>query len=124
MIDSPSPCNYDLINSQINPVTTPENKNHKVHTTKILLDSVASSLIVRKVVLEEHHRILKDKMNKWLIMAWTFNTIFVTEVNLKHLELNHYAGIYAKCNLTNKLLNYDLILGRDILHKLGIIFNF
>ena len=26
--------------------------------------------------------------------------------------------------MTNKLLNYDLILGRDILHKLEIIFNF
>ena len=25
--------------------------------------------------------------------------------------------------MTNKLLNYDLILGRDILHELGIIFN-
>ena len=31
---------------------------------------------------------------------------------------------YAKYQLTNKLLNYDLILGRDILHGLGIIFNF
>ena len=26
--------------------------------------------------------------------------------------------------MVNKLSNYNLILGRDILHKLGIIFNF
>ena len=26
--------------------------------------------------------------------------------------------------MTDKLFNYDLILGRDILHELGIIFNF
>ena len=57
-------------------------------------------------------------------MAGTFNTAFATEVILKLLELNHSAKIYAKCHLTDELLNYDLILGRDILHKLRIIFNF
>ena len=38
--------------------------------------------------------------------------------------MNHSANIYLKCHLINKLLNYDLNLGRDILHELGIIFNF
>ena len=78
--------------------------------------------IIRKDVLYE--RPLKDKKIKWLTMAVTFNTTFVTEIILKLSELNHSADVYAKCHLTNKLLNYDLILGRDILHKLGIIFNF
>ena len=40
------------------------------------------------------------------------------------MELNHFAEIYAKCHLMEKFLNCDLILGRDILHKLGTIFNF
>ena len=53
-------------------------------------------------------------------MAGTFNTTFVTESKLKLLKLNYSAEIYAKCHLTNKLLNYDLILGRDILHELGL----
>ena len=57
-------------------------------------------------------------------MAGTFNTTFVIEMILNFPELNHSAEIYAKCHLTNKLLNYNLILGRHILHKLGIIFNF
>ena len=56
--------------------------------------------------------------------ALTFNTTFVNEIIFKLPELNHSAERYAKCHLTNKLLNYDLILGRDILHVLGIIFNF
>ena len=56
-------------------------------------------------------------------MAGTFNTTFVTEIILKLLVVNHPAEIFAKCHLTDKLLNYNLILGRDILHKLGIIFN-
>ena len=57
-------------------------------------------------------------------MAGTFNTTFVREIILKLPELDHSAEIYAKCHLTDKLLNYDLFLGRDIQHKLGIIFNF
>ena len=57
-------------------------------------------------------------------MAGIFNTSFVTEIILKLPELNHSAEIYAKSHLTNKLLNYNLNLGRDKLHKLGIISNF
>ena len=56
-------------------------------------------------------------------MAGTFNTTFVTEIIFKLPELNHSAETYAKCHLTDKLLNYDLILGRYIPHELGIIFN-
>ena len=57
-------------------------------------------------------------------MAGTFNTIFVTKIILKLSELNHSVEIYAKCHLTDKLLNYDLIVGRDILHELETIFKF
>ena len=32
--------------------------------------------------------------------------------------------IYTKCHLTDNLLYYYLILRRDVLHELGIIFNF
>ena len=96
-----------------------KNKNSKVRTIKILLDSGASASIVRKDVLHVRHKILKDKKNKWSTMAG----IFVTNIILKLPELNHSAEISAKCHLTEKLLNYDLILGRDILHDLGIIFN-
>ena len=57
-------------------------------------------------------------------MAGTCNTNFVTKIISKLPELNHSAEIHAKCHLTDKFLNYDLILGRDILHGLRIIFNF
>ena len=81
-------------------------------------------MIVHKDVLYERHKILKVKKNKWSTIAETVNTTFVTEIILKLSELNRSAKIYAKCHLTDELLNYNLILGRDILHKLGIIFNF
>ena len=99
-------------------------RNSKVNTINILLNSNASSSIVRKDVLYEHHKNLKDKKNIWSTMAGTFNTTLVTKTILKLPESNHSPEIYAKCHLTNKLSNYDLILGRDILHELGIIFNF
>ena len=57
-------------------------------------------------------------------MARTFNATFVTEIIIRLPELNHSAEINAKCHLMDILLNNDLILGRDTLHKLGIIFNF
>ena len=67
---------------------------------------------------------VKDKKNKWSTKAGTFNTTFVTKIILKLPELNHSAELNAKCHLSYNLLNYDLILDRDILHELGVIFIF
>ena len=55
-------------------------------------------------------------------MTGTFNTKFMTELKLRLTALNHTAEITVQCHLTNNVLNYDLILGRDILHELGIVF--
>ena len=57
-------------------------------------------------------------------MSVAFNATFVTEIILKLLEWNHSAKIHAKCHLTDKLLNYNFILGKHVLHQLGIILNF
>ena len=124
IILSPNPRGKNSTNSQINPGTTNENNTSKPYTIKILSDSGASALIVREDVLYKRHRILKDKKNKWLTIAVYFNTTFGMESKLKLIELNHTVEIYAKCHLTVKLLNYDLILGRDILHEVGILFTF
>ena len=67
-------------NSQINPATLDENRNFKVPTIKILLNSSVSSSIVRKDVWYKRHKILKNKKIKWLTMAGTFNTTFVREL--------------------------------------------
>ena len=57
-------------------------------------------------------------------MAGTFNTTYVTEILLKILELNYTVEVHGKHHLTDKLLNYDLILGTYLLHEVIIIFNF
>ena len=120
----PNPRGKNSTHSQINPGTLDENINSKVCTIKILLESGANVSIVRLDELDKRHRSLEQKKNKWSTIAGTLNTAFVIEIILKLPELNHSAEIYAKCCLTNKILNYNLILGRNILHKRGIIFNF
>ena len=102
VILSPKLRGKNSTNSQINPGTTDENKNSKVRTIKILLDSGACASIVCKDVLYERHKILKDKKNKWSTMTGTFNTTFVTEIILKLPELNHSPEIYGKCHLTDR----------------------
>ena len=66
----------------------------------------------------------KNKYNKWSTMEGTLDTSYMTNLDLKLPELYHNAEIYAVCHLTDKLLHYDLIRERDILHELGIIFKF
>ena len=50
--------------------------------------------------------------------------MYATKLELKHPKLNHKAEIVAKYHSTNILLNFNLILGRDILHELLMIFYF
>ena len=44
-------------------------------------------------------------------------------VKVETPQKNHTTKIYAKCYFTDKLFNYKLILGREILHEQGTIFN-
>ena len=57
-------------------------------------------------------------------MIGTFDSTFTTEMDLKLLALNNTVEIVIKRHLIYSLLNYNLILGRDVLHELGIISNF
>ena len=115
MILPPNLCGKISTNSQIIPGTSDENRLQTTYY-QIPLDSGASASIVRKDVLYERHKILKDKKNKRSTMTGTFHTTFVTERISKLPKLNQSAEIYAKCHLTNRLLNHDLIRGRGILH--------
>ena len=80
--------------------------------------------IVCKDILTKYRKILRNKKNNWSTIVGTFNTFYVTYLNLELPELNHTAEFCEKCHLTKQLLNCDLILGRDILHEVDIILNF
>ena len=55
-------------------------------------------------------------------MAGTLNTTFVKEFRSKHLKKALYGNL--RNNLTDKLLNYNFILGKDTLYECSTIFNF
>ena len=57
-------------------------------------------------------------------MAGTFSTSRVANLVLKLPELNSSAEITDGCHVTKQESNYDLILGRNILQKLGITLDF
>ena len=42
---------------------------------------------------------------------------FITEFESKLSALNYIADNIAKCDFTEKILNYDFVLGREILNK-------
>ena len=47
-----------------------------------------------------------------------------TELKSKLSTLKHTALMVVKCHLKDYLLNYNLVLDRDISYELGITFNF
>ena len=76
----PNPRVKITTNSQISPKTKDDNKNSKVPTMKIFLDSNASASTVRKDVLKKR---LKDRNSKWSTMTATSNTTLLTGLNFK-----------------------------------------
>ena len=69
----PHPRGKNSTNAQINLGTLDKNKNSKVRTIKILLDSGTRASIVCKGILYKRDKFLKDKKNKWSTMTGTFN---------------------------------------------------
>ena len=110
---------------QISPGTPDKNLTSikQVSILKPSLDIGASASIVRKDVLHKRHKILKQKKNKWSTMAGTFNTTSTMELEIQLPGLYHTTEIYAKCHLIDMIISFNLIIGRDILHELCIIFN-
>ena len=57
-------------------------------------------------------------------MAGTFKTRSKTSLDFSLPELNPTAVINTTVHITEDMSNYDMIIGRDLLHKLGLILNF
>ena len=57
-------------------------------------------------------------------MAGTFKTRSKSYLNFALPELNPTATIRTKVHITENMQNYDMIIGRDLLHKLGFILDF
>ena len=92
---------------------------------RILLDSGASKSIIHSSYLRKGEFRKNDVAHEWSTMAGTFKTTRRTEVKLKLPELSDTAEMSVCCHVSKQQkINYDLILGREILRELGINLDF
>ena len=90
---------------------------------KILLDSGASASIVSERFVTRFKQINDEKCT-WKTMAGSFTTSKQCIVEFTVPELNPTAKVRHKMYVVPKMAKYNLIIGRDILQKLGINLDF
>ena len=100
-------------------IRTKKGTDRKSRTIKILLDSGGSSTIVKHDIVKEL-RINNDNNTLWTTTAGKFSRTGVCKVNFKLPELDTHAVINTKVHVTKNDMNYDMIIGRDLLRELGI----
>ena len=97
--------------------------NPKPVDIRILLDSGASSSIVRQDLVKKL-RLQKDSSTVWNTAAGPFTTSATTKIHLKLPEFHDSKLIEYNVHVTSQNTNYDLIMGRDLLQELGIKIDF
>ena len=90
---------------------------------QVLLDSGGSGTIMCKS-LAKKVRIKKDTHTTWTTLAGKVSTATVAKVQFKLPEFFEDWAIEYHVHLTKKLQNYNMIIGQDLLCKLGININF
>ena len=94
---------------------------------KALLDSGASGSIVSKDAVKKlkiNKRTSKDS-TEWTTAAGTLTTLAKCQVNFLLPELSPTKTIHHKFHVTeNRITNYDMVIGRDLLQELGIDLKF
>jgi Retroviral aspartyl protease len=98
-------------------------ENQPVATIKILLDSGASSTLIRENWAKNLSTIQSIPTN-WTTTAGTFKTTEQVQAQLILPELHEGKTICCNAHVANTLGIYDLIIGRDLLSELGFMLNF
>ena len=86
---------------------------------KALFNSGASATLVSQAVVR-HLKKTVTKSTLFSTAAGNFLTHGKCQVKLKFLEFNPTAEITQTVHITKILGNYNLIIGQDLLHKLGV----
>ena len=91
---------------------------------KILLDSGASALLIKGQLVEKL-TVTSDQTTRWSTAAGPLNTTERCDIqfSLPELSPTRLVKWSVHVDATNKL-PYDMIMGRDALHELGINLNF
>ena len=99
-------------------------KVKKVPVIKILIDSGASSTLIKEQYATKLRVSSNTKPTKWKTTAGVFTTTKQVNVQFILPELHEGRTICTKAHVTQHLGQYDMILGRDLLKELGIIIDF
>ena len=89
---------------------------------RILLDSGCGATLINKKFVK-NSKSTKDKKTRWTTKAGNFNTNRKCEVDFTLPAFNAKKIVSWNCYVDesdNSNNNYDMIIGRDILHELGI----
>jgi len=90
----------------------------------VLLDSGASGSIVSKTIVKKL-RLTEESKCIWNTAAGTMETNQKTKLQFMLPELSETRIIEWKMHVVdNTTMNYDIIIGRDILEELGIVIDF
>ena len=91
---------------------------------KIILDSGASASIIKAQYIE--NLCIKKHRNpfKWKAAAGELSTNYQVDIKFSLPELHESRMVQWTVHVAKTCGNYDLILGRDIMRKLGITFSF
>ena len=99
-------------------------RKEKIKTLRmrILLDSGCGATLVNKNFINQN-KITKEKETKWVTKAGKFSTSRKCEIDFTLPAFHNKKKISWNCYVDesdNTKGNYDMIIGRDILHELGI----
>ncbi len=116
-----------LTPEQLCPLSFGEMRTHlgkpKPHPIRILFNSGASKSILFKGLVKKL-RLKKTTPTNWNTAAGTMKTSHTTKVQFNLNEFNGRKIIEWEFHMAEQEFSYDMIIGRDLLTKLGIIINF
>ena len=76
-------------------------------------------MIIKKDLVSKLKKSKNDEV-KWNTVAGTFSTNETAKVDFTLPELHEERLVTWKCHVTNGPMNYNMIIGRDLLSELGI----
>lgn len=96
----------------------------KIKKLKVLLDSGASSSIIKHDAVKKL-RIKKSPITtSWTTAAGSFDTSTKCKIDFLLPELSPTRTVEYKVHVTKAIANYDMIIGRDLLKELKIVIDF
>ena len=106
-------------------IRTREGQKPNAKTIKVLFDSGASATLIRGSIIKKLRR-TKTRNMRWRTRGGTFHTEYRSKIQLSLPEFSDQKLItwQAYVDESSTDLNYDMIIGRDLLKELGIVLDF